>query len=87
MPINSVTDTTRTLLRFLKRECGVRFIVRQISGEAIVLIVFNRDRLDASMQALLAAGVTDPDLDIDGGVIAFSLDGVRFHILSREGCG
>ncbi|KJU85474.1 hypothetical protein MBAV_002333 [Candidatus Magnetobacterium bavaricum] len=53
----------------------------------VVLIVFNRAAVDASMQLLLTAGVSAPDFDIDGCVIGFSVDGVRFHLLSKEGCG
>ncbi|MBF0606588.1 MAG: hypothetical protein SFH39_18015 [Candidatus Magnetobacterium sp. LHC-1] len=85
--MSNVPDKVKALLRFLKKDCGVRFIVRQMSSDTVVLIVFNRGQVDASMQLLLAAGICDPDFDIDGGVIGFSVDGVRFHLLSKEGCG
>ncbi|MBF0317934.1 MAG: hypothetical protein HQL04_07140 [Nitrospirae bacterium] len=84
---SGVTDKVTKLLRLLKKDCGVRFIVRQMSCDEVVLIVFNRAQVDASMQLLFAAGVGVPDFDIDGGVIGFSVDGVRFHLLSKEGCG
>ncbi|MBF0345876.1 MAG: hypothetical protein HQL06_16810 [Nitrospirae bacterium] len=85
--MNNFTNDMKPLLRHLKKECGVRFIVRSMVCDDVVLIVFNHSQLYASFESLLDLGVSDPEYDVDGGVMGFSFNGLRFHLLSKEGCG
>ncbi|MBF0464991.1 MAG: hypothetical protein HQK88_06705 [Nitrospirae bacterium] len=75
-------------LRLLKVKYGLRFVVSKVLPGHIVLIVLNRKAFDSFTSRFLTdEGIKDYTYDRDEKLASFYLNGVKFSLLGKEGCG
>ncbi|MBF0519399.1 MAG: hypothetical protein HQK92_06725 [Nitrospirae bacterium] len=75
-------------LRLLKVKYGLRFVVSKVLPGHIILIVLNRKVFDSLTSKFLTdEGIKDCTYDTNEKLTSFYLDGVKFSLLGKEGCG